>query len=132
MKLSVTALIFGLLFVSVPLWAGPQSSVVPKYDSSKEGSYKGTITAVSDRECPISRGMGSHFMLKLGDGKTYEVHVAKTSFVKDLELVFKPGDEVEVTGMKLTFQDVDAILAREIKLGNDVFTFRDKSGKLVW
>jgi hypothetical protein len=132
MKFRITSLILVLLFVWVPSWAAPQASVAPKYDSSKEGSYKGAITAVSDRECPISRGMGSHFMLKLGDGKTYEVHVAKTSFVKDLELAFKVGDEVEVTGVKLTFQDVDAILAREIKLGNDVFTFRDKSGKPVW
>jgi DNA/RNA endonuclease YhcR with UshA esterase domain len=130
MKFWITALL-ALLFVSAPLWAAPQAAA-PKYDSSKESTFKGTITEVKDRECPVSHGMGSHFMLKLADGKTYEVHVAKTSFVKDLELVFKVGDEVEVTGVKLTFQDADAILAREIKLGNDLFTFRDKSGKPVW
>jgi len=132
MKSRIAALILVLLFVSLPSWAAPQSPAAPKYDSSKEGTYKGTITEVKDRECPVSGGMGSHFILKLDDGKTYEVHVAKTKFVKDLELVFKPGDGVEVTGVKLIFQDVDAILAREIKLGNDIFTFRDKSGKPVW
>jgi hypothetical protein len=132
MKYRIIALVLVLLFVSVPSWAAPQASAAPKYDATKEGTYKGTISEVKDRECPISKGLGSHFMLKLADGKSYEVHVAKTAFVKDLEIAFKPGDEVEVTGVKLTFQDVDAILAREIKLGNDVFTFRDKSGKPVW
>jgi len=132
MKFWIIALVLMLFFVSVPSWSAPQSSAAPKYDVSKEATYKGTITEVKDRECAISRGLGSHFMLKLADGKSYEVHVAKTTFVKDLEIAFKPGDQVEVTGVQLTFEDVDAVLAREIKLGNDVFTFRDKSGKPVW
>jgi uncharacterized protein YdeI (BOF family) len=130
MKFWTIALILVLLFATAPSWANQQAA--PKYDPSKEGTYKGTITAVKDRECPVSGGMGSHFMLKLSDGKTYEVHVAATKLVKDLELEFKVGEEVEVTGVKLVFQDVDAILVREVKHGNDIFTFRDKSGKPVW
>lgn len=130
MKFWTITLILVLLFATAPLLANPQAA--PKYDPSKEGTYKGTITAVKDRECPVSGGMGSHFMLKLSDGKIYEVHVATTKLVKDLELEFKVGEEVEVTGVKLVFQDVDAIFVREIKHGNDIFTFRDKSGKPVW
>jgi hypothetical protein len=131
MKFWTIALILVLLFAAGASWASPQAAA-PKYDPSKEGTFKGTITAVKDRECPVTGGMGSHFMLKLADDKTYEVHVAATKLVKDLELELKVGEEVEVTGVKLIFQDVDAILVREIKHGNDIFTFRDKSGKPVW
>jgi hypothetical protein len=76
--------------------------------------------------------MGSHFMLKLSDGKVVEVHLATSKFVKNYELVFNKGDEVEVIGAKVEFQGADAILAREVKRGNDDFVFRDPNGKPIW
>ena len=41
-------------------------------------------------------------------------------------------DELEITGVKTTFQGIDAILPREIKRGNDDFLFRDEKGKPIW
>lgn len=111
----------------------PQTSAaVPKYDPATEAVYKGTVVEVRDRECPVSGGMGSHVILKLGDGNTIEVHLALTKFVKTYELVFEKGDVLEVTGAKVRFEGVDTIFAREVKRGNDVYVFRDKDGKPVW
>jgi DNA/RNA endonuclease YhcR with UshA esterase domain len=76
--------------------------------------------------------MGSHLTLKLADGKTIEVHVATTQFLKAYELIFKSGDQVEVTGSKVKFQGVDTIFAREIKRGNEIMVLRDKGGQPVW
>ena len=76
--------------------------------------------------------MGSHVILKLENGSTIEVHLASTKFVKEYELVFNKGDELEVTGSKVQFEGVDTIFAREVKRGNDMFVFRDKDGKPVW
>ena len=117
-----------------PLFASQkseQNADVPKYDVSKEAKFKGTVDEVKDRECPISGGMGSHLMVKI-DNKVYEVHVAPTKTVKEYEIVFNKGDEIEITGIKTTFQGVDAILVREIKRGNDSFVFRDPKGKPIW
>lgn len=108
------------------------NSAVPKYDFSTEAKFKGTIDSVIDRQCPISGGMGSHFMLKLSDGTSIEVHLATTKFVKNYEVAFNKGDEVEVTGSKVKFEGADAILAREVKRGNDDFLFRDPQGKPIW
>lgn len=115
-----------------PLAAQKSNSAVPKYDVSQEAKFKGVIDDVKDRVCPISGGMGSHFMLKLSDGKVMEVHLATTKFVKSYELVFNKGDEVEVIGTKVDFEGADAILAREVKRGNDDFVFRDPQGKPIW
>jgi DNA/RNA endonuclease YhcR with UshA esterase domain len=104
---------------------------VPKYDVAAEAKFKGVVEEVKDRECPISGGMGSHFMIKV-DGKLMEVHIAPSKFVKSYEVAFQKGDIVEITGMKVEFQGVDAILAREIKRGNDDFVFRDPQGKPIW
>ena len=109
-----------------------QKANVPKYDVASEAKFKGVIDDVHDRQCPISGGLGSHFNLKLTDGSIVEVHLASTKFVKSYELVFNKGDEVEVTGSKVQFEGADAILAREVKRGNDDFVFRDPQGKPIW
>src|SRR5262249_57322720 len=108
-----------------------QQEAVPKYDLAAEIKIKGVVDEVKDRECPISGTMGAHLMLK-AEGKVYEVHIAPAKMVKSYDFVFQKGDEVEIKGIKTTFQGVDAILAREIKRGNDDFVFRDPQGKPIW
>jgi len=130
----VLILALGLGIATVPLFASQkseQNADVPKYDVSKEAKFKGTVDEVKDRECPISGGMGSHLMVKI-DGKIFDVHVAPTKTVKNYEIVFQKGDDVEITGIKTTFQGVDGILVREIKRGSDTFVFRDPKGKPIW
>jgi DNA/RNA endonuclease YhcR with UshA esterase domain len=116
----------------VPVVAQKANGTVPKYDVATEATFKGVIDDVHDRQCPISGGMGAHFNLKLADGKIVEVHLATTKFVKNYEVVFNKGDAVEVIGSKVEFEGVDAIMAREVKRGNDDFLFRDPQGKPIW
>ena len=137
MKSRLLALVFGFAaLASVLVWAQPNpqpKETAPRYDTATEAVFKGTVAEVKDRECPVSGGrLGSHIVLKLGDGTTIEVHLAPTKFVSDYDLTFKPGDDLEVTGSKVTFEGVQTIFAREIKRGTDVFVFRDKDGKPVW
>jgi len=115
----------------VPVWAQNANGTVPKYDVATEATFKGVIDDVHDRQCPISGGMGAHFNLKLADGKIVEVHLATTKFVKNYEVAFNKGDAVEVIGSKVEFEGGDAILAREVKRGNDDFLFRDPQGKPI-
>ncbi len=131
----VFILILTLVVVLAPAFATQKSEpgvVVPKYDRATEATYKGTVEEVKDHICPVSRGMGSHVILKLAGGKTIEVHLATTKFVKTYDLTFSKGDELEVTGSKVKFEGVDTIFAREVKRGNDTFVFRDKDGNPIW
>ena len=120
------------LVMPCALMLAEQKNAVPKYDPAAENIFKGTVQEVRDRECPMSKGLGSHLVLKLDDGTTIEVHLAPSKFVKAYDLTFNKGDELEVTGTKVRFEDVDTIFAREVKRGNDVFVFRDKEGRPVW
>src|SRR5215831_3797974 len=90
------------------VFAQSSSTAVPKYDKASEAVFKGTIVEVRDRQCPVSGGVGSHLVMKLSDGSTVEVHLSSSKFVKQYELVFKPGDGLEITGVKVRFQDADA------------------------
>jgi DNA/RNA endonuclease YhcR with UshA esterase domain len=131
----IVFLVFVVAVTTAPGFAVDKSSSsadVPKYEKGTEMIYKGVVEDVKDYICPVSGGMGSHLTLKLADGKTIEVHVATTQFLKAYELIFKSGDQVEVTGSKVKFQGVDTIFAREIKRGNEIMVLRDKEGKPVW
>lgn len=130
---TVPLLALALLITAAPLLAQQkQTNSVPKYDPAAETVFKGTVDEVRDRECPMSRGVGSHLMFKLGDGKTIEVHLAPTKFVKAYELTFNKGDQLEIRGTKVTFEGVETIFAREVKRGTDTFAFRDKEGNPIW
>ena len=128
-------LILAVAVIVTPAFAAPKAGSqagVPKYDPATEAVFKGTVEEVRDRQCPVSGGMGAHVILNLGGGKTIEVHLATTKFMKNYELVFNKGDQLEVTGSKVTFEGVETIFAREVKRGNDTFVFRDKEGNPVW
>ena len=130
----VVPIIVAVWMVAVLAAAAPKPAgePVPKYDKGTEAVFKGTVEEVKDRQCPVSGGMGSHLILKLADGSSIEVHLALTKFVTQYELVFKKGDVLEVTGIKLKFEGVDTIFARKIKRGSDEFLFRDNDGKPLW
>ena len=128
-------LVVALAVIVVPTLAaekGNPQTAVPKYNPATEVTLKGRVDDVRDRQCPVSGGMGAHVILKTGDGKTIEIHLATTKFMKNYDLVFNKGDQIEVTGSKVVFEGVETIFAREVKRGNDTFAFRDKDGNPVW
>jgi len=127
-------LLIGIFLLALAMPAFPENAPkksVPKYNAAAEAVYEGTVADVRDRECPVSGGLGSHIILQLGSG-TIEVHLATTEFTKMAELNLRKGDQIEVTGWKTEFEGVQTIFAREVRHGQEVFVFRDKSGVPVW
>ena len=136
MKAWHMVLLIGALVAAVTPSASAQAAAsnknVPKYDVATEVTLKGPILEVSNRDCPVSGGMGFHLTIKQPDGQDIEVHVALTHFMKEMELALNKGDVVEVTGSKVKFEGTETVFAREIVIGNDTYTFREKTGKPVW
>jgi DNA/RNA endonuclease YhcR with UshA esterase domain len=136
------AMKYGRVLVSVILFAGlfryattqvpDTNKSLPKYDLASEVTLKGTITDISERNCPVSGGLGFHFILKIQDGTTIEVHVATSKFVKSYEIGLKKDDKVEVVGSKVKFEGADTIFARQITRGDEVFVVRFQDGSPAW
>jgi hypothetical protein len=122
-----------LLALAMPVFSqnAPKKSA-PRYNSAAESVYKGTVEDLRDRECPVSGGVGSHIIMRLGNGNIIEVHLATTQFTKVTELNLHKGDEIEVTGWKTELDGVQTILAREVRHGQDVYIFRAKDGTPAW
>lgn len=119
-----------LLMVTLAWAQAPDSA--PTYDIAKEVTIKGVVQEVKDFQCPVSRGMGAHLVVKTDNGLV-TVHLALSKFLSDYGFAFAKGDEVEITGVRAKVgDDENAILARKIERGNQTLTFRDKTGKPLW
>jgi hypothetical protein len=135
MKTLLVAVMLLAAWVMIPQLARAQASnsneSIPEYDVSKETRFHGVIDEVRDRICSISRGMGSHLMVKINE-KVYEVHVAPVKFVKMYGAAFQTGEAIEMIGVITRFHGVDAILPREIRRGTHSLVFRDEKGRPIW
>lgn len=103
-----------------------------KYDKATEVRIHGTVEEVQNFDCPISRALGNHLLLKTSSGEVV-VHTAPLKFVQQYGLELAKGDNLEILGSKQKDSaGRDTMLAREIVRDNAIFRFRDETGKPVW
>jgi len=122
---------FAVFFVvlSASLASG-QKNAPPKYDLQSEAKFKGTIEEVklpskgSDKDA-------AHLLLKVG-ADTDDIYLCPGSFLDDMGITFKKGDEIAVTGSKVKQDAADMILAREVVRGTDDLMLRDDKGVPIW
>lgn len=100
----------------------------PKYDAASEVKIKGVVEEI--REVP-GQWEGTHLVVKTSSA-TVIVHVGPTAFLKEMEMTFNKGDQVEVVGAKAPDTTEEEILAREIVAGNNSMTLRDAKGIPIW
>lgn len=134
---SRTLLIASAIFIAMqisPLLAaqtppGPPPGA-PMYDTATETSVSGTVEAVN--EVTGRRGWsGTHVQLKTAEG-ILDVHVGPSWFLTKKKFALAKGDQIEVTGSKIRYNDADALLARTIKKGDVELTLRNAQGIPAW
>ena len=106
---------------------------MPRYDKATETTIHGTVSKMEEavpRNCP-NCATGVHLWLD-SEGKSYEVHVGPSAFVKAQEWTFEKGDVLDVTGSKVTVDDQSFFLAREVKKGDKTLVLRDENGIPAW
>ena len=102
------------------------------YDKNTEVKLNGEITELQDFDCPVSKAMGNHAIVKTSDGNLV-VHTAPVKFMKEYGLELQTGMKVQVVGSKVKDSTGrDTILAREVVADNVTYRFRDANGKPIW
>ncbi len=74
---------------------------------------------------------GVHFTLKT-EKETIPVHLGPGWYLEKQAVTVAPGDKVEVTGSRITYQGKPAIIAGEVKKGGQVLKLRDATGVPAW
>jgi hypothetical protein len=101
------------------------------YDPKTVETLSGEVLSV-DKITPI-KGMsyGVHLTLKT-DKETVSVHLGPGWYIENQDVKIEPKDKVEVTGSRVTFDGKPAVVAAEIKKGDESIKLRDESGYPVW
>jgi hypothetical protein len=101
------------------------------YDPANQTTLQGTIEEVKDYKCPVTGTVGSHISVK-GEQTSTEIHLAPAKFMKEYEIVLKPGDAVKIVGVKIVFDGKPGMLAKSVTVGKETFIFRDDKGRPLW
>jgi len=101
----------------------------PKYDPSTETKLKGAVDQL--KLIPPTGGKPVAY-LTMKEKDSADVFLCPKSFLEQMGVDFKAGDEVEIVGSKVKKDGADLILAREITKGGDTLTLRFKDGKPAW
>jgi hypothetical protein len=110
---------------------GPGTQYSRMYDTKAVDTITGEVTSV-DRITP-AKGMsgGIHMNVKT-DKETISVHLGPSWYLENQDVKIEAKDKVEVKGSKITFGGKPAIIAAEVKKGDEVLKLRDDSGFPVW
>ena len=115
-----------LLFCVTSVWA---EELVEGYDENTEVTIKGTVKE-------LVRGMRGPLILRIQyRDRDYHVVTAPMWYLRQQNLVFQSGLELEVTGSRFVSGDGTLYLVarkvREVKTGRDIF-FRDLQLRPCW
>jgi hypothetical protein len=103
----------------------------PMYNVASEVTLSGTIDDVTNVADTGAAGGGIHVTLKTTT-ETVPVHLGPAWFMTQQKYVLAKGDAVTVIGSRVKMGAADAVLAREIKKGEQTMTFRDARGFPKW
>ncbi len=117
----------------VPGWGGRM------YDPKTVETVSGEVVSVEEihgkawRQTSGGRGggYGIHLIVK-SEREELAVHLGPSWYLDKHGLKITPGDRIEVRGSRITFQGKPAIIAAEVKKGNESLKLRDDDGLPAW
>jgi len=110
---------------------GPGSQYSTLFDPKTIERISGDVVSV-ETVTPM-RGMhqGVHLIVKT-EKETISVHLGPAWFIENQDVKIMPKDKVEITGSRITFQGKPAIIASEVRKGDQVLKLREENGYPLW
>jgi hypothetical protein len=109
---------------------GPGNSYGRMYNTNTVETIKGEVISVDK----FSRGgvnFGVHLLL-ITSTETISVHLGPSWYLDNQKPRIVAKDNVEVTGSRITFDGKPAIIASEVKKGDQVLKLRNANGFPLW
>jgi len=117
-------------------WSGSQgwgrgSDYARLYDAKTVETIKGEVVSVQTFTPARGMGHGVHLQLKT-DKETLPVHLGPAWFIENQDTKIEAKDVVEVRGSRITFEGKPALIAAEVKKGDETLQLRDRDGYPAW
>lgn len=127
----VALIFFSVTFAATGRRARPAPAPAPAYDKSQEVQLQGAVEDIKDPVGPAARSPQQQIVLQTAAGSVL-VQLAPSSFLKSQDFVCTKGDVLEVVGARVLVQNQEIVLAREVRMGEQVVTLRDADGHPEW
>lgn len=101
------------------------------YDLKTVEIITGEVVRVNTITPMKGMGYGVHLMVKT-DKETISVHLGPGWYIENQDTKIEPKDKVEVTGSRITLEGKPAIIAAEVKKGEEILKLRDEKGFPLW
>ena len=101
------------------------------YDTKTIETISGEVERI-DMITPMKGMSGGVHLLVKTDKEPISVHLGPSWYIENQDVKIQPRDKVEITGSRITFDGKPAIVAKEVKKGDEVLNLRDDSGYPVW
>jgi hypothetical protein len=110
---------------------GPGTAYGRMYNARTVETISGEVVSI-DRMTP-GRGMQYGLLAVVKTEKeTVSVHLGPGWYIENQELAIEPKDRIEVKGSRITFEGKPALIAAEVRKGDQVLTLRDANGIPAW
>ena len=101
------------------------------YDLKTVETVTGQVIAV-DRITPAKEmSYGIHLMLKT-DKENISIHLGPGWYLENQDVKVEMKDKIEIKGSRITFEGKPAIIAAEVKKGDELLKLRDENGLPIW
>ena len=110
---------------------GPGTPYAKMYNPQTVETITGEVVSV-DKITPM-KGMsyGVHILLKTAK-ETISVHLGTSWYIDNQDTRIVPKDKIEVKGSRVSIEGKPALIAAEVKKGDEVLMLRDANGFPVW
>ena len=112
-----------------PGWSGEKYSRT--YNPNKLETLNGEVVSVDSHTSRRGVSQGVHLLVNIGK-ETVEVHLAPSWYLKNQDFEITPEDKIAITGSKIDINGEQAIIASQIKKGNQTLILRDENGFPLW
>jgi hypothetical protein len=101
------------------------------YDTAKVETLAGTVEVV-DKITPIEGMLSGIYVALKTEKETVTVILGPEWYIERLDVKIEKGDKIEIKGVKATILGKPAIIASEVKKGDNVLVLRGASGIPAW
>jgi len=131
------------IFLSQPVWAKramewrgsggwePGGAYGRMYNPATVETFSGEVADIQQFLPRGGMSPGVHLQLKTEE-ETIEVHLGPAWFIANQDVQIQMGDRLEVKGSRVTINDKTALIAAEIKKGDETLLLRDAKGFPAW
>ena len=110
---------------------GANSDFVKVYDPSAEMNVVGEVMDVEKIKSCKGRAYGVQLQIRSGQD-LIPVHLGPGWYIDNQEITFTKGDQVEITGVKVKYDDTPIMVAGKVQLIDQILILRDEDGYPAW